>query len=76
MRRHRPARGVEIEIPVEGLNLEAILDQIEMDLLQRALERTGGVKTRAADLLQLTFRQLRYKLQKHRLGRSHEAEEF
>ena len=76
VRRHRPARGVELEIPVEGLNLEATLDQIEMDLLQRALERTGGVQTRAADLLQLTFRQYRYKLQKHRLGRSHDAEEF
>lgn len=75
VRRHRPARGMEIEIPVEGLNLEATLDQIEMDLLQRALERTGGVQTRAADLLQLTFRQFRYKLQKHRLGRSHDAEE-
>jgi len=76
LRGHRPARGVEIEIPVEGLNLEATLDQIEMDLLQRALERTGGVQTRAADLLQLTFRQFRYKLQKHRLGRNYDAEDF
>jgi len=69
VRRERPTRELEIDIPLEGLNLEATLDQIEMNLLQRALERTGGVQTRAAELLQMTFCQFRYKLQKHGLHR-------
>lgn len=69
VRRQRPTREVEIDIPPDGLNLEAALDQIEVNLLQRALDRTGGVQTRAADLLQMTFRQFRYKLQKHGLHR-------
>ena len=36
---------------------------------QRALERTGGVQTKAAELLRMTFRQFRYKLQKHNLAK-------
>jgi DNA-binding NtrC family response regulator len=37
--------------------------------LQRALDRAQGVQTKAADLLKMTFRQFRYKLQKHNMGR-------
>ena len=43
------------------------LDQIETSLLAKALERTKGIQTRAAELLRLSFRQFRYKLQKHGL---------
>ena len=57
-------------LPDEGLDLDATLDQIESRLLTKALERTKGVQTRAADLLRLSFRQLRYRLQKHGLGRA------
>ncbi|HZN49449.1 MAG TPA: helix-turn-helix domain-containing protein [Methylomirabilota bacterium] len=42
-----------------------MLDQIERRYLQMALSRTGGVQTRAAELLRVSFRQFRYKLQKH-----------
>jgi len=69
VRRQRPPKGVEIDLPEEGLDLEANLDQIERALLLKALERTGGVQTRAAELLRMTFRQFRYKLQKHNLSR-------
>jgi len=63
----RPAapREVALEIPPEGLDLEATLDRLEHQLLQAALERSGGVQTRAAELLKMSFRQFRYKLQKH-----------
>ena len=37
--------------------------------MQLALDRTGGVQTRAAELLRMTFRQFRYKLQKHSLAK-------
>jgi len=63
----RPAapREVALEIPPEGLDLEATLDRLEHQVLQAALERSGGVQTRAAELLKMSFRQFRYKLQKH-----------
>ena len=51
-------------LPTDGIDLEATLDQIEQRYLQMALARTGGVQTRAAELLRVSFRQFRYKLQK------------
>jgi two-component system response regulator PilR (NtrC family) len=76
VRRARPTKGPELgDIPEDGLDLEATLDEIEMRYLQRALERTGGVQTKAAELLKMTFRQFRYKLQKHNLARKSQAGE-
>ncbi|HTY78816.1 MAG TPA: sigma-54 dependent transcriptional regulator [Candidatus Bathyarchaeia archaeon] len=70
VRRERPVKGLEsVDIPEEGLDLEATLDSIEGRYLQRALDRTGGVQTKAAELLKMTFRQFRYKLQKHQMMR-------
>src|SRR5262245_44708806 len=43
VRRERPTRGPElVDIPEEGLDLEATLDDLERRYLQRALDRTGG----------------------------------
>jgi two-component system response regulator PilR (NtrC family) len=58
-----PACG-DFVIPSEGMNLEAYLDGIEKRLLLQALERSGGVKKRAAELLGLSFRSIRYRLAK------------
>ena len=70
VRRERPVREAElVELPDEGLDLEATLDELERRYLQRALDRTHGVQTKAAELLKMTFRQFRYKLQKHSMGR-------
>ncbi len=70
VRRERPAREPEmIDLPDEGLDLESTLDDLERRYLLRALERTRGVQTKAAELLRMTFRQFRYKLQKHSLAR-------
>jgi two-component system response regulator PilR (NtrC family) len=70
VRRGRPAKGAEpVDLPNEGLDLEGTLDDLERRYLQRALEKTGGVQTKAAELLRMTFRQFRYKAQKHNLGR-------
>jgi len=52
-------------LPSGGLNLDDVLDRMEQRYIEMALERTGGVQTRAAELLGLSFRQFRYKLQKH-----------
>src|SRR6202158_1843497 len=70
VRRERPTRGPElVDMPEEGLDLEATLDDLERRYLQRALDRTSGVQTKAAELLRMTFRQFRYKLQKHSLAK-------
>jgi two-component system, NtrC family, response regulator PilR len=55
-------------LPSEGLDLQAHLDAIERAILEKALQRTGGVKTEAARLLSLTFRSLRYRLAKYGIG--------
>ena len=74
VRRERPVKGLEsVEIPEDGLDLEATLDAIEGRYLQRALDRTGGVQTKAAELLKMTFRQFRYKLQKHQTMRKSQS---
>lgn len=54
-----------IDIPPYGFDLEKYLDDIEKKFLLKALEKTGGVKKRAAELLGMTFRSFRYKLSKH-----------
>jgi len=56
---------VPVEIPEGGLDLEATIDRIEQRYIELALARAGGVQTRAAELLGVSFRQFRYKLHKH-----------
>lgn len=73
LRRPRPSVGLDLDLPPEGLDLEATLDQLEKKLLQLALDRTKGIQTRAAELLGMTFRQFRYKLQKHSLHHARPA---
>jgi two-component system response regulator PilR (NtrC family) len=52
----------------EAFSLEKHLDEAERRYLLAALRRANGVKTRAAELLGLTFRSFRYRLAKHGLG--------
>ncbi len=49
------------------IQLEATLDQIERRLLQSALDKTGGMIHKAADMLDLSFRSMRYRIQKHKI---------
>jgi len=48
----------------EGVPLDTLLAAYETSLIQDALVRAGGVKKRAAALLGVTFRSLRYRLEK------------
>ena len=70
LRQPRDRHDVPLELPAEGIDLEAMLDRIEHRYMQLALERVGGVQTRAAELLRVSFRQFRYKLQKFHQRRS------
>jgi two-component system response regulator PilR (NtrC family) len=72
---HRPRdpHDVPLELPAEGIDLEATLDRIEHRYMQLALERVGGVQTHAAELLRVSFRQFRYKLQKFHQRRDEQS---
>lgn len=56
-----------LELPPEGCSLDQVLNEVERRFLVEALGRTGGVRKAAADLLGITFRSLRYRLEKHSL---------
>ena len=53
------------DLPPEGINLTAHLDQLEKTYLLEALRRTDGNQTNAAELLQMSVRSLRHLLDKH-----------
>jgi two-component system response regulator PilR (NtrC family) len=63
-------RDLPVELGAPGFSLDEMLERIEQRYIQMALERTGGVQMRAAELLGMSFRQFRYKLQKLRLRAS------
>jgi two-component system response regulator PilR (NtrC family) len=50
---------------VEGSSLDNLVDRLEKELLLKALERAGGNRTEAAKLLNISFRSMRYRLDKH-----------
>lgn len=54
----------EIEIPAEGFDLNQTMDDVEKKVIMRALEMTNGNRSKAAKLLGITFRSLRYRLVK------------
>jgi two-component system response regulator PilR (NtrC family) len=59
----------EIRLPLPDfkngpINLDEVLSEVEKQYLKHALEYTDGVKKKAADLLGMTFRSIRYRLGK------------
>lgn len=54
-------------MPVGGLDFEQEMAQIERRYLQVALEASGGVRTRAAELLKISYRSFRHYAKKHNL---------
>jgi two-component system response regulator PilR (NtrC family) len=53
-------------------SLPAYIEQIERDMIVRALQKTRYNKTQAAELLGLSFRQLRYQIQKLKIDEAPE----
>jgi two-component system response regulator PilR (NtrC family) len=49
------------------LGLEKVIENLEKRLISHALEKTNHSKMKAADLLQVSFRSLRYKVKKYDL---------
>lgn len=58
-----------IEITDDGIDLQKVLDQLEKELLVKAIHQANGVKKRAAKLLSITFRSMRYRVEKFNLGK-------
>ena len=61
--------------PPEGVDLDRLTSEYERTWVLRALEQTGGVRTRAAMLLGISFRSLRYRLDKLGLDKGDESDE-
>jgi len=49
-----------VRLPIDGISL----DDVEMSLVRQALERSGGNQTKAAELLDISRDQLRYRMKK------------
>ena len=72
----KPSKAASSEptgFPAEGVDLERLLGDFERTWVLRALEHTNGVRKRAAALLGVSFRSLRYRLVK--LGIDREGED-
>jgi two-component system response regulator PilR (NtrC family) len=65
--KYKPRSLAELDLPEAGLDLEAYLAQLEKDYIIRALQRTGGNQTRAAEVLNMSVRSLRHLLDKHKI---------
>lgn len=50
-----------------GVSLDAILEDLEKAYVKKALEFAGGDKVKAAELLGINIRSMRYRLEKHHL---------
>jgi two-component system response regulator PilR (NtrC family) len=59
----------KIEISTEkGIDLERLVADFERTLLVKALQQTGGIKKKAAKLLSISFRSMRYRVDKYGLN--------
>ncbi|MCJ7547097.1 MAG: sigma-54 dependent transcriptional regulator [Deltaproteobacteria bacterium] len=56
-----------LEIPEEGMDLNKVVEDLEKAFILKALEHTDGVKKKAAEILGMNFRAMRYKLAKYEL---------
>jgi two-component system, NtrC family, response regulator PilR len=56
-----------VHIPAEGVDFERVVSDTEKRYLQAALEKSGGVRTQAAELLKISYRSFRHFAKKHNL---------
>ena len=57
--------GGAVAVPLDGMDMERYVAEIEKSLINSALLQSGGVQTRAADLLKLSYRSFRHLLKKY-----------
>lgn len=56
-----------IEVTSEGIDFDRYVADIERELISSALKQAGGVQTKAADLLKVSYRSFRHLLKKYDL---------
>jgi two-component system, NtrC family, response regulator AtoC len=66
--RARVSAGSPAAAPDGSLSVKRAARALEESLIRAALERTGGNRTRAAELLELSYRALLYKIKDYGLG--------
>jgi two-component system, NtrC family, response regulator PilR len=54
----------KFQLPEEGMDLEKYMLDLELKAMNQALERADGNKTKAAEILGMSFRSFRYRLKK------------
>jgi two-component system response regulator PilR (NtrC family) len=54
-------------VPADGLDFERYVADIERTLIEQALQQAGGVQTRAAELLKVSYRSFRHLLKKYKI---------
>ena len=57
-------QNFDVGITDAGIDLNAELEKIEKTMIEKALQKTKGSKTKAAELLHVTFDSLRYRMEK------------
>ncbi len=62
------ASSSEIEVGPEGLDIDKVIGQIEKEIIIKAIHQAGGVKKKAAKLLHISFRSMRYRADKYGLS--------
>jgi DNA-binding NtrC family response regulator len=55
------------DVAVGRLTLPEMVEDLEKKAIIRALDQTGGVRTKAAELLGISERNLRYKMEKYQV---------
>ena len=65
---------LEFDIPPGGIRLDGVLAEVERGYLVKALEMSGGVKQKAAQLLGIKAESFRYRFDKHGLGSPNKEE--
>ncbi len=66
--KNRNLCGLIGDLPDDGFDLEEWLENLERTVLLQALQKSGGVRKRAAELLGINFRSIRYRLGKLGIG--------
>ena len=59
------ANGNHPNVPTDGMDFEKYVADIERSLIESALQQSGGVQTRAAELLKVSYRSFRHLLKKY-----------
>ena len=55
------------EFPADGMDFEKQIAEAERQYLQAALTKAGGVRTKASELLKISYRSFRHYAKKHNL---------